>query len=248
MSQSSQLIATLKRLLKARNITYAMVGRTLGLSEASVKRQFSQQRFTLETLEAICSMLDIDFAELARDAERGQTRLARLSAAQEAELVASPTLLLLAVCVINHWPFEQIVSTYRLSAAECVQGMLKLDKLGLIQLMPENRVRLKIARDFNWLPDGPIHRFFRSQMQADFLDSPFQQGDELLRFQRGMLSTAAMNRLRVRLERVLQEFADLHEDCVDEPSSERHGVSLLLATRSWEPKAFEALRRAPIAE
>jgi transcriptional regulator with XRE-family HTH domain len=41
MSQASQLIAALKRVLKARGLTYADVAAHLGLSEASVKRQFS---------------------------------------------------------------------------------------------------------------------------------------------------------------------------------------------------------------
>jgi len=241
MSQSVQLIAALKRLLRQRGLTYAQVAQHLGLSEASVKRQFSQQRFTLDTLDAICQLLEIDIGELAREAERDQPRLARLTAAQEAELVASPQLLLLAVCVINHWSFEQIVATYQISRADCVKGLLKLDKLGLIRLLPENLVRLKVARDFDWLPDGPIHRYFRRELQGDFLDSAF--GDGVLRFRHAMLSKSAAARLRLRIERLLHEFAELHEDCLDDSPEVREGVGLLIATRGWEPAAFEALRQ-----
>jgi hypothetical protein len=39
----------------------------------------------------------------------------------------------------------------------------------ILDLLPGNRVRLNVARDFDWLPDGPFHRFFRAQGQDDFL-------------------------------------------------------------------------------
>jgi len=247
MSQATQLVSALKRVLKARGLRYAQVATHLGLSEASVKRHFSQQRFTLDMLESICGLCELELTELVREAEREQPRLTCLTEKQEGELVASPTLLLLAVCVLNHWTFEQIVATYDVTAAACVQGLLRLDRLGLIRLLPENKVRLKVARDFSWLPDGPIHRYFRSQVQADFLNAPFSQPNEMLRFHHAMLSRPAAARLNARIERLLQELAELHEDCIDHPAGERQGVSLLVATRSWEPVAFEHMRRKPAA-
>jgi hypothetical protein len=42
-----------------------------------------------------------------------------------------------------------------------LKRLLLLDKMGLIELRPGNRVRSKVARDFDWLPDGPIGHFFR---------------------------------------------------------------------------------------
>ncbi|MBV8660389.1 MAG: helix-turn-helix transcriptional regulator [Burkholderiales bacterium] len=243
MSQATLLVSTLKRVLKARGLTYAQVATHLQLSEASVKRHFSQQRFTLDMLEAICTLCDLELTELIREVEQEQPRLTRLSQEQEQQLVASPTLLLLAVCVLNHWTFDQIIATYDLTAAACVKGLLQLDRLGLIRLLPENKVRLKVARDFSWLPDGPIYRYFRNQVQADFLNASFGQPQEMLRFHHAMLSKAAVVRLNARVERLLHELAELHEDCVDHQPAERQGISLLVATRSWEPLAFEQLRR-----
>ena len=47
----SPLISTLKRVLKTRGVTYADLAERIALSEASVKRLFSQGTFTLERLE-----------------------------------------------------------------------------------------------------------------------------------------------------------------------------------------------------
>ena len=48
MSQTSSLIETLKKYLKARGITYRMLAEEMGLSEASVKRLFSKHGFSLQ--------------------------------------------------------------------------------------------------------------------------------------------------------------------------------------------------------
>ena len=245
MSQTEQLVATLKRLLKTQGITYRQVAAHLGLSEPSVKRQLAQQRLQLATLEAICDLLAIDLGELVRAADAVQPRLRQLSAAQEADLVADPRRLLVAVCVLNHMSLEQILAKYRLTRAELLAQLLRLDRLQFIELLPDNRVKLKIARDFGWLPEGPIQRYFRDRVQTDFLDASFTQPGETLRFAHAMLTPAANRRFQQRLARLLQEFDELHRDGLETPVEERFGTSLLLAMRPWELAAFDALRRMP---
>ncbi|MES2150169.1 MAG: helix-turn-helix transcriptional regulator [Pseudomonadota bacterium] len=245
MSQTQHLIATLKRLLKADGVTYARVAEHVGLSEASVKRNFSRHSFDLQTLEAICALIRLELYELVQAAERSQTEVHHLSAGQEAELVADPARLLTAVCVLNNWSMAQIVATYRLSEVQCIVHLAQLDRLGLIHLMPGNRVKLRIARDFGWLADGPIQGFFRASIQTDFLDARFERGGELLRFQHAMLTPEANQRFQQRLQRLLSDFAELHEESAAAPEAIRYGTSVLVALRPWEPAGFEALRREP---
>ena len=54
-----------------------------------------------------------------------------------------------------------------LSEAEVVKALARLDSLGIIDLLPNNRIRVKVARNFTWLPDGPIQQFFRAQLKDD---------------------------------------------------------------------------------
>lgn len=243
MSQSAELIDALKRLLKSHGKTYADVAQCLGLSEASVKRRFSKGTFTLHTLESICDWLQIDMLELVLGATQNQQDLSQLSEAQETELVSQPQLALVAVCVMNHWSLKRIVATYTITEAECVTHLLTLDRLGMIRLLPENRVRLRIARDFAWRPGGPIHRFFQGRVQSDFLDANFQQTGELLRFQQAMLSTADNQRIQQKIQRLMQELAELHAEGVAAPGDARYGTALLIALRPWEPDVFAAMRR-----
>ncbi len=166
-----------------------------------------------------------------------------MTAAQEKELVSDPQLLLVAVCALNHWSMKDMLAAYRLSEAECLQRLLRLDKLKLISLLPGNRIRLNVARDFDWLVEGPIRQYFREQGLVDFLDSRFARGDQSLAFSHGMLTETAIDKMQAELRRLRQTFAELHEESLASPLAKRRGNGLLLAMREWEPASFTQLRR-----
>lgn len=243
MAATHPLLAALQRRLKRDGITYAEVARRLGISEPTVKRMFSTERLTLDRLDALCEVAGVDLAELARDAQEAQGRLSHLGREQEEQLVQNEALLLVAVLGRNHWRYEEILAAYRIGDAAVVRHLAALDRLGLIDLLPGNRVRLKVARDFAWLPNGPIQRWFERNVQGDFLNANFLDEREIRRFSHGMLSPASQVRLLERIERLCQEFAELHAEDASLPLAERHGACVLVAMRRWEPPAFAALKR-----
>jgi transcriptional regulator with XRE-family HTH domain len=243
MTEVTQLLGTLKRQLKLQGKTYRDVAATLGLSEPSVKRLFTSGQFSLERLVEVCNLLGFTLAELAQEAVAGASRLRTLTAAQEKELISDPQLLLVAVCALNHWSMKDMLAAYRLSETECLQRLLRLDKLNLISLLPGNRIRLNVARDFDWLVEGPIRQYFREQGLIDFLDSRFARADESLAFSHGMLTDAAIDKMQAELRRLRLTFAELHEESLASPLAKRRGNGLLLAMREWEPAGFIKLRR-----
>jgi hypothetical protein len=109
--------------------------------------------------------------------------------------------------------------------------------------MPGNRIRLNVARDFDWLPDGPIRRYFRTEGLDDFLDSGFDKAEQSFAFTHGMLTESALARMQAELRQLRARFAELHEESLASPLPKRRGSGLLLALREWEPSAFTALRR-----
>ncbi|WP_432721002.1 helix-turn-helix transcriptional regulator [Jeongeupia wiesaeckerbachi] len=243
MRETDQLIATIKRQLKLQGLTYRDLAGKLGLAEPSVKRLFASGRFTLERLAEIARVLGFTLAELTHEAAQAEGRLHLLEVAQERELVADEQLLLVAVCVLNHWTIADITRTYTLTVPQVIVHLARLDRLRMIDLLPGDRVRLNVARDFNWLPQGPIRMFFLRQGMGEFLGSPFDADTETLAFSHAMLTPAAVATMQVELRKLRQRLAELHDDSRDAPLSERQGVGLLCAMRVWEPAAFTALRR-----
>nr|WP_246624670.1 helix-turn-helix transcriptional regulator [Oceanobacter mangrovi] len=229
--------------MRANGKTYKDVADCLELSEPSVKRLFADQGFTLDRLEKICLMLDIELLELMRSTEQQRQHTSRLSMEQERELVGDIRLLLVAHSLMNKWNFEQIIDTYRIDQHEGIQLLARLDRMKIIELLPGNRTRLLIAQDFSWIPDGPIQRFFEQQIQAEFFQSRFAGKGEYRQFVSGMLSEAAILELISKLRKVVAEFNDRHQQDEILPLEQRYGTSLLLATRPWESRVFADFRR-----
>lgn len=239
------MIAILKRLLKARGLTYRDVAAGLGLSETSVKRLFSSERFTVERLERLAGLLGYSLSELMAEVGGQAERLQALTPQQEAQLVRDDKLMLVAVCAFNHWGLDDIIAAYRLSRAECLKRLLVLDRMGLIALLPGDRIRLKLARNFDWLPDGPIRRHFLARQLADYVDSRFDGEGEQMALAFGMLSRDARTELQGELRRLARRVSDWHQACASLPRGHTEGVAVLLSMRGWEPPAFAALRRSP---
>ena len=243
MAQSGALVDVLKRQLRARGVTYAQVARKLKLSEASVKRMFSKRDFTLRRLDEICQLTNADFSDLARILHQEEPLLSQLSWDQEQEIVSNRKLFLVAVCALNHVTLEQMVAAYAIDKAECVQLLVKLDRLGFIQLQPNNRIKLLVSHNFSWLPDGPIQRFFNQQAHNEYFRSRFDRRHEYMLVVNGMLSRDSSAAMVARLKRVAREFSELHSDDARLRRGGRSAISLLVAIRHWELEAFTQLRR-----
>lgn len=243
MSTTAALVAAVKQELKQAGMTYADLARALGMAESSVKRMLAKGDMPLSRVDAICRALKLDFADLARRVADAQPLLAELREDQERAVVADKKLLLVAICVLSQWTLEQIVAAYRLSEAECVRHLAQLDRLGIIELRPLNRYRLKLAKTFRWRPHGPVMDFFREDVLLDYYAGGFDGPGEGLLLVHGAIGRALAPAFLERLQRVAQDFAQQHLADQKLPEAEREGYTLLLAMRRWEFAAFTALRR-----
>lgn len=243
MAQTDALIATLKQALKSHHLTYSEVAHRLGMSEANVKRMFASRRFTLERLEQICQLMQMDLSDLFLLHEESRKKVSQLSEQQERELVSDAKLLLVAVSVRNRLTFDEIISHYHLSNTECIKYLGKLDQLKLIDLLPNNRIKLRIDDDFRWLPNGPIERFFESQIQNQFLKGNFTGNGQLRLFMSGPLSDASHQVMLNKIQALASEFAELLHQDARLPIQNRTNLGFLLALKPWEFSVFEPLKR-----
>ncbi len=243
MARTAVLVDILKRELRARGITYAAVAQHLGVSEASVKRMFARKEFTLSRLDRICERAGVEFSELARLIAPQDAVISQLTFAQEKEFVENHKLMLVALCTLNHWSFDDIVAAYDIAPAECVRLLARLDRLKFIELLPNNRIRLLVSRAFAWIPDGPIQRLFKEAFQADFFRSSFAKDNELLLVANGALSMPSISTLLARLRKTAAEFSGMRGDDAGLPSAQRTPITLLLAARPWGAGFLRKYRR-----
>lgn len=243
MLQTSALVDTLKQQLKASGKTYADIASDLGLSEASVKRLFSERNFTLQRLEIICDAIGISFFQLVEKMSHQQQSLTQLTLDQEREVANDVVLLLVTVSVINGFSFEDLTRQYKISETECIQKLALLDRLKLIELLPGNRIRLLISPNFNWLPNGPIQKFFQDKVEQDFFSSRFDKQHEKLLVLNAVLSPAANAELQRKMQTLAHDFNTIMKRDAQLPLSERKGTTMVLALRQWQYSLFKHLRK-----
>lgn len=242
MTDSRQLVDTLKRVLKSQGITYAEVAKRLGLSEASVKRLFSVRRFTLARLDEFCRVLDIDFFELARLARGRDDEVREMTEAQEEALARDAELLGVFYLLLSDWTVADILARYELAPTALTQHLVRLDRLGLIELQPHDRVRLKVPKLLRLQPGGPIHRVHGTRVFNDFIAAEFDRVGAYFRFEYRELSKASYELMQRRLARLAAEFLELAELDATLPSRERETTGLLMAMRRWELSRVTGLK------
>ncbi|MET3137736.1 transcriptional regulator with XRE-family HTH domain [Undibacterium sp. GrIS 1.2] len=247
MLKASLLIDSLKRELKARSITYADLASRIDMSEASVKRMFAQKNFTLQRLDEILQATEISLRDLAL-ASNEEPLISELTFDQEKEIISDPKKFIVAVSALNLLTVEQMTRIYDMSEIEVVKHLLRLDKIGFLELLPNNRVKLLVARTFRWIPNGPIQSNFRDQAYAEYLESNFDGEHEIMRLVNVMLSKQSVAALLNRLKQVAREFSEQHQEDAKLPFEEKHRISFMLAARPWLPKQFKSLVRKDYIE
>ncbi|TDK28381.1 XRE family transcriptional regulator [Luteimonas aestuarii] len=243
MALSIDLVNALKRGLRAQGMTYRELAARIDLSEAAVKRMFSRRAMSLVRLEQICDVLGMGLAELGADAGRGQEPMARLTQAQEQALVDDPALMLAMFLSINRWQQPDVSAHFNFSVPQWTALLARLDRMGIIELQAGNRVRPLTARNFRWLTDGPMERYFRTELLGDYFAAPFDGDHDRLLLLSGSLSPDGVQQMRQRLDEVAREFDGLLARDAALPSEQRVGVSLVLAQKPWLLRLFAPYRR-----
>ena len=245
MTTSSRIVATLKRELKTRGMTYRDVADRLGLSESAIKHMFSTGNFSLRRLDDLCEVIALDLGELVSLSEAQEDRIERLPVEYEEEIVSDIKLLLITYCLVNHWTFDEIIDRYEISRAEGLNYLRRLDRMKIIEVLPGDKVRLLIANNFAWRRNGAMERFFTKRVQTDFFDCDFSVEGNLRIAKNGMLSKKAQSLLKEKLKAIGDLFDDTGWEERKLRARERHGTTMVLAMRQWIYEGFKDLERKP---
>jgi hypothetical protein len=150
-----------------------------------------------------------------------------------------------AILAISNWTASEMLEAYELSEAELVGLLTHLDRLRIIDLMPGNRIRVRLARNFTWRKAGPLQRFFENRAQDQFFRSSFLGQGELRVMVTGSLSARSNELMQQRIRKTAEEFDLLVEEDRVLDHAGRTGTTLVMAMRPWELALFVEMRRKP---
>lgn len=234
MNQTQNILSSLKKCLRIRGLTYRDLADSLGISEASVKRNFSENSFSLQRLEQVCQFLDMSFYDLARLTRLGSEEdITALSVQQEEALAKDPLVLTYFYLLLTGRSPSKIATEFGLDDLQQSTMLARLSKLGLVELLPKNNARLLTSRRIDWRHNGPIRKMYQQEVQRAFMDSDFKESDEIFRFETGELSPASVSLLAKKLEKLAQEFDEFTELDISTTPTGKKAYGMMLCFRPW---------------
>ncbi|MFZ2630313.1 MAG: helix-turn-helix transcriptional regulator [Desulfosalsimonadaceae bacterium] len=244
MNQTVEILGALKKYLKAKGMTYRQLAAEMGMSETSVKRLFSQQTVSLKRLEEVCGILDLELYDLALMARQQSRNAANvLSLNQEKALADDPKLMALFYFLINGWSVAHIIAEYTITEEEITRLLIRLDRLGLIELHPNNRVRLLVTKNIFWRKNGPLWTLHFKTILANFMNHPFNLPNDRLLFSPGVLSEASLKTILKKIDGLFRQFNDLAEMDAALPLKGRYSAGLFIEFRPWVFSMLADLRK-----
>ena len=101
---------------------------------------------------------------------------------------------------------KEVHARYAFTEPELIGYLTRLDRLRLIELLPRNRIRLRVSRNFKWRKNGPVEQFLGKEVRGEFLDDDFNKIGASMQFVFGRLSRRSNALIQHRLKQVVSEF------------------------------------------
>ena len=143
-AMTENFLEQLRHMFRKKGLLFANVAREMQVSERTVKRYMSGKGLTLPVLNRLCSIADITLIELAEEVKsRSRSKSECLTIYQEAELKRDIRCCLAYNLILLGFSNNLIMKEMSLSEIELTGYLTKLDRLGVINLLPGNRVRIR---------------------------------------------------------------------------------------------------------
>lgn len=231
--------------LKNRGISYSELAFGINVAEGTIKRIFTKNDCSTERLDEIAQYLDIHLVDLFQKKPPNKHLIDQLSRESEEQLVKNKKLLMLAVCVMDFWPFKDILKYLTISRSDCIELLRELERMGFIEMNEKFNYRLLLTRNFSWLSNGPVTQLVKS-MSQDYFDHPFDAPGDFFKFVHVRVSPYVRNVLKGKLEEVLQQYIDQVTLDAHLPLEDRQPLSICVAVRSWVPEFLHELMQMDV--
>lgn len=246
----AEIFELLKSVLKARGMTYADLAIRLSVSEPTIKRIFAQRDCKLSRLNDICAALDLTIEDLVAEANRVDVRPVQLTGIQEAGLAEDLPAFNFFLLLLDGMGAGAIQDQYQLDGQTIFRLGTTLERLGLVEVMPGNRVRMTVQGPVTFRREGPLHQVLM-KINMDFLRRTYLAQDSdhsaYITQTRRMTRRTAEHAL-TRLREVQKELADLsRRDQLVHADEALHSYKLGIALSPIVFSELLALAREPEA-
>ncbi|QDK38055.1 helix-turn-helix transcriptional regulator [Bdellovibrio sp. NC01] len=243
--KSKALLHTLRNLVKNSDQTYEDLARKMDLSADTIKRLLSGKiPISLERVSEICDHIGIDVFELARLAKFGQKEEHPiLSLAQEKMLAEDEATFAVYYLITMGFTFDRMLTEYTFSKVQLTKIALKLEKLGILELHPNNKLKMLVYRKIRWHMNGPLHNKYMILWATSFAKEVYQTTDSYKYFFNFPLSNDSKAEVLRKIVKLCREIEYLSEMDLNVRNRASTSMNLLIGARQWMPEVTRQFQR-----
>jgi transcriptional regulator with XRE-family HTH domain len=190
---SAAILTALRRTLKARGLRARDVAEAVGVAEPTVWRWLRGDGLTLDRLDEICALADLDLRDLLALGDEDRPDVFTL--AQERVLAADRGLALVFFAILEGAQLAELDRRIGLPPTRLDAHLDRLKRLGLVEQRGSGRLRPRVRRSVRWRRGGPLSMSFERTVKPHFLSMDFGSPDAL--YVSDMVAMSAAGRARV---------------------------------------------------
>ncbi len=222
-----QLMNALKLRARAMGLTQDVLAKKMGVSHPTLKRWLAGKGVNLEQLIRLLELLDLSWNDLAADI--GSTRTFRYSLEQEEHFALQPGHLAYFDLLLRGKSPREIRRLSGLRKTRAWQILRALEKIQLIEIISDERVRLLVQGEPVWRRNGPLAKSFRQQAITEFC----QANESKLSFALIQCSPADVRQLRDKLSE-LSALASAADRRARLPGADSPSYGLLVGLEKFD--------------
>ena len=198
-----KVCAQVKNVIKEKGYTQEEFAQIIGVSMPTLSRWLRGEGLLFQDLNRMLEKLGVKLSDLAMLAEGDLAQKFTYTLEQEDAFVSTEGLLAFFDQLLNGKTVSQIVRSFKLSEKSTSFYLAKLNKLKLIEWLPNNKVKIIVSGEPSWISGGPLSQKFRKQIINEHIQNHLNNR-EMLRM--GVYSLTADSNKKINEK--FQEFME----------------------------------------
>lgn len=224
----------LKRLMKSQGLEYKHLAKTLGISEATVKRRLNKGQMTMSQLLEISEVLGYSLKQVI-DLNTGKTEPHQFTEAQEKLLASDPKYILILRQSLVQPEMKEIMRRLSLTESQMRSYLRGLENAGLAALMLKDRVRPLFKFPVRWIDKGPLHRAYSkkhvdsiAEYTRKSLASPKEAAGLIKTYFEFYLTSETAAEFSKELREIYEKYMIVSRQLIDAKNTKGDAYSLIL--------------------
>lgn len=245
MSEKKRILEAIRMRMRRNGMTYAQLAKKLSISEVSVKRYFSEERLSLDTLDDICQALGASLEELFNELKSvAYVQKDTFTEEQEQALAGDEFLFVLFFMVAREYSFEAIEGKFsNQSTANIIKALRELENLQLVQYSSNKELRTLVSCNAQVRPGGALWNKYSSVGIKEFFDSDFSKQNEYFKLSLGYISEENAKQLKKKFQLLEDEIKTMLaiEQVTSKTSRNKRFYWIANAFRPMETSVLEVI-------